>query len=132
MKDNKEIHPSGAETEVLQILWEKEPQTVREIHEALSKKRKVGYTTTLKKMQRMYEKGLLKRVEEGKSHLYFAVARPGEVRKKLFDRLVDTAFEGSAMKLVMHALGGAETSQEEIEQLIEWLETQKHKKNRHE
>ncbi|MEM6633452.1 MAG: BlaI/MecI/CopY family transcriptional regulator [Bacteroidota bacterium] len=132
MKGNKEIHPSAAETEVLQILWEKEPQTVREIHEALSKKRPVGYTTTLKKMQRMFEKGLLKRVEGGKSHLYSAVAQPSETRQKLFDRLVDTAFEGSAMKLVMHALGGADTSPEEIEQLIQWLETQKTKNNRHE
>ncbi len=129
---DKDLQPSEAELEILQILWEIEPATVRMVHETLSRKKQVGYTTTLKQMQRMLDKRLLTREEQGKTHLYTAIARPDEIRKNLFDRLVDTAFEGSAMKLVMHALGGSETSEEEIEQLMNWLEQQKQNKDRHE
>ena len=69
---SKKYTPSDAELEILQVLWEKEPISVRGIHEVLANKKEVGYTTTLKQVQRLYEKGALDRVAQGKSHLYTA------------------------------------------------------------
>lgn len=122
------FQPSDAELEILQILWAHAPASVRFVHEQLSQHKHVGYTTTLKQMQRMYEKGMLTRQTEGKSHLYTPVLEKDEVQKNLFERLVDAAFGGSAMNLVMHALGQADTSREELAQLMAFLENQKKEK----
>jgi predicted transcriptional regulator len=124
MPPNHIYEPSDAELEILQVLWEHEPATVRTVFEILEKKRDVGYTTILKQMQRMYEKGMVKRDKDGKGHVYTAVPREEEIKKTLLDDLVDKAFKGSAMDLVMHALGRADTSPEELEALKKWLEEQ--------
>ena len=124
MAPNSIYEPSDAELEILQVLWTNEPATVRTVYEILEKKREVGYTTILKQMQRMYEKGMVKRIREGKLHLYTAVPRETEIQKTLLDDLVDKAFKGSAMDLVMHALGRGQTSPEELEALKKWLEEQ--------
>ena len=121
----KEFHPSEAELEILEVLWKIEPASVREIHEILSKSKQVGYTTTLKQIQRMLDKGMVSRTGSGKSHQYSAVAKKTEVRKNLFQKFVDSTFEGSAMDLVMHALGQKKASQEELEKLMQFLEEQK-------
>lgn len=122
MAPNSIYEPSDAELEILQVLWANEPATVRTVHEILEKKREVGYTTILKQMQRMYEKGMVERSKDGKQHLYTAVPREKEIQKTLLDDLVDRAFKGSAMDLVMHALGRDKTSPEELEALKKWLE----------
>lgn len=126
MKESeKSISPSEAELEILQVLWEIEPATVRQIHEALSSKKQVGYTTTLKQIQRMTTKEMLLKLDEQTPHQFRALTQESDVQKTMFQRLLNTAFKGSAMKLVMHALGEAETDENEIAQLEEWLNQQK-------
>ena len=125
----KPYTPSEAELEILQVLWEAAPRTVREIHEILIVSKKVGYTTTLKQMQRMTEKGLIQRVGSGSPHLFEAIAQESEVQGKLFRRLLNTAFKGSAMELVMHALGEAKSNPDEIAELEAWLAQQKKAKD---
>ncbi len=125
MAPNNIYEPSDAELEILKALWKNEPATVRTVFEILEKKREVGYTTILKQMQRMYEKGMVERAKSGKVHLYTAVPREKEIQKSLLDDLVDKAFKGSAMDLVMHALGRSKVSEEELEELKKWLNEQK-------
>lgn len=117
--DSKNNTPTAAELEILSILWENEPLTVKEIHEELSKRKDVGYTTALKIMQNMTGKGLLKRELKGKSHLYFAVYRKEETQNTLLNRFVDSTFGGSASSLVMQLLGNKKTSKEELDEIKE-------------
>ena len=121
----KNIAPTLAELEILNILWKKEPLTVKEIHERICQTKDVGYTTTLKIMQKMTTKGLLRREPNGKSHLYFSNHEKEETRGRLLDRFVDSTFGGSASSLVMQLLGNNKTSKEEldeIKQIIEQME----------
>ncbi|MDP5169747.1 MAG: BlaI/MecI/CopY family transcriptional regulator [Bacteroidia bacterium] len=122
------LYPSDAELEILQILWEAQPLTVRQVHEQLALTKDVGYTTTLKQMQRMLDKELLSRTEEGKTHLYTTPVQRGNIRKSLLSRLAETAFKGSAMSLAMQALGDSDPSEQELEALERWLE-EKRKQN---
>ncbi len=124
MKKKKEI-PTPAELEILNILWEKQPLSVKEINERLSEKKEVGYTTTLKIMQNMFSKGLLDRELSGKSHLYKTVFEQEETQSGLLNRFIDATFSGSASNLVMQLLGNKRTSKkelEEIKQIISQLE----------
>lgn len=128
MAKKETFKPSEAELDILQILWKHQPATVRTIHELLSKKKDVGYTTILKQMQRMYEdKKMLRRYKEGKTHLYEALVEQKEIKQGMFSKLVETVFDGSPMDLVMHALGKSKTSKEELETLQKWLNEQKKK-----
>jgi BlaI family transcriptional regulator, penicillinase repressor len=117
-----DIKPTESELEILQLLWEKSPGTVREINDALSEKREVGYTTTLKLMQIMHEKGLLNRELEGKTHLYTPAIPRETTQKALLARFVDNAFGGSTSSLVMQALGNRRTSPEEIDAIRAYLD----------
>ena len=122
--------PSDAEVEILCILWDHQPATVRFVHEALCKKKQVGYTTTLKQMQRMQEKKMIRRIaNDDKTHTYEALLQRDETRNSLFDRLVETAFQGSAMDMVLHAIGRSKASPEEIHALKEWLDKIEGKKS---
>ena len=109
--------PTDAELEILQVLWQDGPATVRTVNEQLSKSREVGYTTTLKIMQLMLEKGLVQRDDEGRSHIYRAAVREQDTQGLLLDRFVDATFGGSALKLVMQALGHRRTSPGELAQI---------------
>jgi predicted transcriptional regulator len=109
--------PTAAELEILQILWRSGPATVRAVNEALNRGREVGYTTTLKLMQIMVEKGLLDRDESARSHVYSPAVPEEETRGAILDRLVQSAFGGSAARLVLSALGGHSASREEIEEI---------------
>ncbi|WP_138991594.1 BlaI/MecI/CopY family transcriptional regulator [Larkinella sp. C7] len=111
------MKPTESELEILQVLWEKGPSTVRQVNEHLSQTRDIGYTTTLKLMQIMHEKGLLSRTEEGRYHVYQALIGEEETQQHLLDRFVDTAFRGSAMKLVMQVLGNSKATPRELEEL---------------
>jgi BlaI family penicillinase repressor len=95
--------PTNAELAILRVLWNEGECTVREVHERLPE-REVGYTTVLKLMQIMTDKGLVRRNESARSHVYRAALPEREVQRKLVTDLVDRAFEGSAAGLVMHAL----------------------------
>lgn len=127
MEDPEIYEPSNSELEILQILWANEPATVRLVHEQINLKREteVGYTTILKQMQRLADKGVVKRKLKGKTHYYSVVPKQSEIQQNLFQQFLTNVYEGSAMKLVMHALGQGKTSPEELEKLEQWVEQQK-------
>ncbi|MDI9873076.1 BlaI/MecI/CopY family transcriptional regulator [Flectobacillus rivi] len=111
------MKPTESELEILQVLWALGQVTVRQVNDELNKKREIGYTTTLKLMQIMFEKKLVTRTDEGRYHLYQSAVSEDETQQQLLDIFVDTAFKGSAMKLVMQALGNHQTSAEELDEI---------------
>jgi BlaI family penicillinase repressor len=120
------MKPTDAELEILHVLWASGPSTVRQVHEHLSQSRDIGYTTALKLMQIMYEKGLLSREEEpdrrpNRSHTYSAAVSQEDTQRGLVNRFVETAFRGSASKLVMQVLGQHKTSREELDEIKKLL-----------
>ncbi|QHL88031.1 BlaI/MecI/CopY family transcriptional regulator [Nibribacter ruber] len=124
------LKPTETELEILQILWQNGPSTVRFVNEAQNQVKETGYTTTLKLLQIMHEKNLVSRDEESRSHLYQAAVTEEDTQKHLLDRFLDTAFRGSAMKLVMQALGNRSTTPDELNQiknLLKRLEDDSHK-----
>lgn len=127
MSKSKTTKPTDSELEILGVLWEHEPCTVREVNDLLSQKREIGYTTTLKLMQIMTEKGLLQRDTSKRTHVYSANVTEEETQKKLLDRFLETTFGGSAMKLVMQALGNKKSSKEEIQQIRDLLDEMEQK-----
>lgn len=127
MSNTNNLQPSEAELEILQVLWEIEPATVRNIHDKLSAKKEVGYTTTLKQMQRMFDKGMINRTAQGRTHLYSAQIKEAKVKQSLLDKLLDTAFKGSAIELIQHALGRTKPGAAEIEELEKLIQQKKEK-----
>ncbi|WP_017930857.1 BlaI/MecI/CopY family transcriptional regulator [Robiginitomaculum antarcticum] len=116
MKKNRK--PSAAESAILNVLWAKQPCSVKEIHDILSATKDVGYTTTLKQVQRLHSKGMVARKPgEGKSFLYSAAVKEDVTKSDLFDQFVETAFSNSVSELVMHALGNEKTSEAEINKI---------------
>jgi predicted transcriptional regulator len=109
--------PTDSELEILQVLWQHGPSTVRLVNEELNKKKEAGYTTTLKLMQIMLEKGIVTRNEETRTHVYEAAISEDAAQKKLLDRFMDATFRGSAMKLVVQALGSGKTSKDELDEI---------------
>jgi predicted transcriptional regulator len=96
--------PTSGELEILNVIWERGPSTVREVHDALAPVRGVGYTTVLKLMQIMADKGLLRREEQGRAHVYEGTVRREETQKRVVADLVEQLFGGSAAQLALHAL----------------------------
>ncbi|QKZ11877.1 BlaI/MecI/CopY family transcriptional regulator [Spirosoma sp. KUDC1026] len=111
------MKPTDSELEILQVLWANGPSTVRQVHDKLSQSREIGYTTALKLMQIMHEKGLLTRDEDNRSHTYTAAVDEEATQQSLLDRFVETAFRGSASKLVMQLLGQHKASKEELDEI---------------
>ncbi|RMG22881.1 MAG: BlaI/MecI/CopY family transcriptional regulator [Bacteroidetes bacterium] len=122
MNKSSSTKPTNAELEILQVLWQHGPSTVRFVNDLLNKEKDVGYTTTLKLMQIMHEKGLVSRTKSGKTHIYTAQLSQEATQQQLVDKLLDTVFQGSAMNLVMQALGNRPSSQEEIQEIREFLD----------
>ncbi len=118
---DKKIKPTESEIEVLNILWEHGPQSVRFVNEKLNTQREVGYTTSLKIMQLMVEKGLLARDTSSRTHIYKAIVNEQKTQGQLLKKFVDTAFRGSSMKMVMQALGNHKPSQEELDEIKELI-----------
>ncbi len=114
--------PTDSELAILQVLWQQGPSTVKVIHEALSKTRDIGYTTALKLMQIMHGKGLLTRERLGKTHVYQPAISQEKTQKQLLNKLMDTAFQGSAMNLIMQALGNQKATSEELTQIKSFIE----------
>ena len=114
--------PSNAEVEILQILWDKQPCSVRTIHEDIAQYKDVGYTTILKQIQRMTDKNLVSRSPgAGKSFLYSAVEPEQATQSKLLGRLLKSAFRGNVNELVMHALGDANPSDAELDAIKNFI-----------
>jgi predicted transcriptional regulator len=113
--------PTSSELEILHILWERGPSTVREVHEALHEKRPIGYTSVLKLMQIMTVKGTVRRNEEQRAHVYEAVQPAEKTKRDLALDVLQRVFDGSASELMMHALQGRKASKEEIEEMRRML-----------
>ena len=126
MKEKKKINqpgePTRSELEILQVLWQNGPSTVRLVNELLNEqKREVQYSSTLKLMQIMVEKGLLIRDESQMKHVYAPAAEEDKTKNLLLDRFVETLYQGSASRLMMQLLGNKNTSKKEIEAIKEML-----------
>jgi BlaI family transcriptional regulator, penicillinase repressor len=114
--------PTTSELEILHVLWERGPSTVREVHEALSAKKGIGYTTVLKLMQIMTTKGLLRRNETQRAHVYEACLPAEKTKRQLAADTLQRVFDGSASQLMMHALASHRSSKEEIAELRRLLD----------
>ncbi len=114
--------PTDAELAILRVLWALGPSTVRQVHEALNETRPTGYTTALKLLQIMTEKGLVGRDETDRTHVYAPRLTEAETQRQLVDDLLGRAFGGSAWKLVMQALSGAKATPEELAQIRRLLD----------
>jgi BlaI family transcriptional regulator, penicillinase repressor len=122
---NKLIKPTESELEILRVLWERSEATVRDVHEELSKTKDAGYTTTLKLMQIMHEKGMVKRDESNKTHKYIPLLSREKTQKQFVGKMIDTLFEGSSSQLVMQALGNHKASKEELEEIQKLIDNLK-------
>lgn len=113
--------PTDSELAILQILWENGESSVREVNDQLNDQntssKEIGYTTTLKLMQIMLDKNLVSRNTDSRTHIYSAAISESETQGKLLDQFVDATFRGSAMKLVMQALGNHKASSEELDEI---------------
>ena len=118
------VKPTSSELEILQILWKNGESTVREVNEELSRERdtEVGYTTTLKLMQIMHEKGLVERDTSNRTHRYKALISKEDTSQGILQTMIDTVFNGSAAQLVMQALSNKTSSKEEIKKIKEYLD----------
>lgn len=114
--------PTEAELAILRVLWERGPSTVREVQESVHEKRGTGYTTALKLLQIMTEKGLVHRDESQRTHVYDAAASEDHTQRQLVRDLLDRAFGGSAQKMVMQALSGRRSSSAELAQIRKLLD----------
>ncbi len=123
--------PTQGEMEILEVLWKLGKGSVRQVHDILDQipdRKKKGYTTTLKFMQNMFEKGLLQREEMGKKHIYVpTISEKASVQARL-DKIVEKTFQGSAMKLVMQILGNNQSSKEELQEIRDFLDQMDPKK----
>ena len=127
MSENSMPKPTEGELELLRVLWERGPSTVREIHEALSGEKDTGYTTTLKILQKMTEKGLVKRDETSRSHIYEPVLRAEQTQRQLVRDLLHRAFAGSPGQLVVQALSEKKASPEELAEIRRLLDSMERK-----
>ena len=125
VKDPKKAavpRPTDAELAILRILWDRGPSTVRQVHEILGRERQAAYTTALKLLQIMTEKGLVRRDAADRSHVYQARMTQAQTQRQLVRDLLDRAFGGSASKLVMQALAARRASPEELGEIRRLLD----------
>lgn len=127
---NMEIKPTESELEILQVIWEKGECSVRDVHEELAKTKDAGYTTTLKLMQIMHDKGLLVRDTTSKTHLYKSLVTREQAQTSALDKILSTVFKGSTSDLVIQALGNRRTSKDEIDAIKHFLDQFEDKPNK--
>ena len=123
MAERQAPRPTDAELAILAVLWERGPSTVREVHDALSTSQATGYTTVLKMLQIMTDKGLVVRDESQRAHVYETRLSEQRTQRQLLSDLVDRAFGGSQTKLVMQALAGRKASADEIGEIRALLDS---------
>ena len=116
------VKPTEKELEILHILWQNGPCSVKEVHQLMGGNVKNGYTTILKFLQIMFEKNIVSRQKSGKLHVYKAVANKKKTKKQMVEKIIDTVFEGSATQLVMSALGNTRSSKEELKAIRKYLD----------
>jgi len=121
--ENQLPEPTKAELEILQVLWEFGPSTVRFVNDKLNEQREVNYTSTLKQMQILTEKGILKRDESQMKHIYIPVEAESKTKDQLLDKFVNTLYKGSASSLFMQLLGNENTSKEDIDKIKKLLDS---------
>ena len=114
--------PTAGELEILRVLWRHGPSTVHQIQPELKRGNRVGYTTVLKLLQIMFEKGLVRRDESTRPHVFRAAVAEAQVKRRLVAELLDQAFEGSSMNLVMQALSAKPATPEEVRKLRRLLD----------
>src|SRR5918999_1606330 len=114
--------PTDAELAILRVLWERGPSTVRQVHDVLGRERPAGYTTALKLLQIMTDKGLVRRDETDRTHIYQARWSEEQTQRQLVRDLLERAFGGSASKLVMQALAAKRASAEELGEIRKVLD----------
>ena len=114
--------PTAAELEILHILWSRGPSTVREVYDALREKKALGYTSVLKFMQIMTTKGIVRRNETQRAHVYEACQPAEQTKRQFAGDMLQRVFEGSASQLMMHALAGRKSSREEVKELRRLLD----------
>jgi predicted transcriptional regulator len=119
--------PTAAELQILQVLWERGPSTVRDVHQALKEEKALGYTTVLKLMQIMTAKGLLRRDEQQRAHVYEAEQPAEKTKRQLAADVLERVFDGSARELMLHALASQRSTRKEIEELRSLLD--EHERN---
>ena len=124
---NKPLKPTDGELEILQVLWGKGKATVREVHETILKTKEAGYTTTLKLMQIMFEKGLVTRDDSAKTHIYRANVTKEKTQNQFVNRMINGLFQGSSSQLIMQALGSHSPSKEELNEIQQLLDNLKNK-----
>jgi len=122
--------PTEGEVAILQVLWQKGPSTVRQVHESLESAKPTGYTTTLKLMQIMAEKGLVGRDETSRTHLYSAKVPQHQTQRQFVTDMIAKVFGGSSAQLVMHALSSHSASKEELAEIKELIDSKKEEKKR--
>jgi len=127
MKKTPVPKPTDGELAILRVLWERGPCTVRQVYDVLSEQREFAYTTTLKLLQLMTEKGITVREEEGRVHLYRAGFAQEDTQQRLVADLLDRAFGGSSAKLVVQALAAKPASAEELQEIRQLLAEYKEK-----
>lgn len=120
-EQNKPVEPTKSELEILQVLWEIGPSTVRAVNDELQKQKEVNYATTLKFMQLMAEKGMLIRDESQMKHIYSVAEEEQKTKSHLLDKFVDSMYKGSASKLVLQLLGNKKNSQQELQEIKDIL-----------
>ena len=114
--------PTASELEILRVLWSRGPSTVRDVHDALSETKSLGYTTVLKLLQIMTEKGIVRRNEDQRAHVYEAVEPEEKTKRQFAADVLQRVFDGSASQLLLHALDGRRNSKQEIEELRRMLD----------
>jgi predicted transcriptional regulator len=122
--------PTEGELAILQVLWQRGPATVRQVHESLDGERTTGYTTTLKLMQIMAEKGLVSRDETSRTHLYAARLPQAQTQRQFVTDMIAKVFGGSSAELVMHALSTNTASKEELAEIRQLIEDKKHEEKK--
>lgn len=125
MAVSKNIKPTESELEILRVLWDKGAATVREVHEVLAEHKDSGYTTTLKLMQIMFEKGIVKRDDSSKTHIYRANISRENTQQQFVGKMIHSLFGGSSTQLVMQELGNHAPSKEELEEIQKMLDNLK-------
>jgi len=128
-KKKSNTAPTASELSILQLLWSNGPLSVKDIHLALEKEKPVVYTTVLKTMQVMMERGMLDRSSEGRKHIYQAIIEKDATQDKLLGSFLDKTFGGSAKKLVMRALGQHTPDTAELEELKAYIDALEKNKN---
>jgi predicted transcriptional regulator len=114
--------PTASELEILRVLWTRGPSTVRDVHDSLKEQKTLGYTTVLKLLQIMTAKGLVRRNETERAHVYEAGVPAAQTKRQLAGDMLQRVFEGSASELMMHALAGKRASRQEIDELRRLLD----------